>query len=424
MKDQVNITEPIFIELRVANFKRLTAFRVRPDGAGVVQITGRNDQGKSSALDAFAAALSPSLITAKNPIKKGKTEAEVFVDLGSLRATRTWKQREDGSVAMSLTVELANGDKPTKKQSVLDELRGTDLACDPLEFTRLDSKAQYDALKTLVPGIDFDEIATVRLRAFSERTQVGRDYEREKGAADAINIPQGTPLNEISVSALASQLADAAEHNAKVERAKARYATVEKTIEDKRNEADALMIRAKALEAEADKLETELPQWKPVHELRDVAGLQREIDSAETTNAAVRLLSQQDAHRTRAKAYSTRYDELTAAIAKIDAAKDDAIAKAKLPVKSLTFGDNEILMNGVPFTEASQANKIMVSMAIAMSLKPKLRVILIRDGSLLDSDSMKLVDDMARKNNFVVLLERVATGERIGIVVEDGEVVS
>jgi hypothetical protein len=45
------------IELHVENFKRLKAVTIRPGENNVVEISGRNAQGKSSAIDAIWAAL-------------------------------------------------------------------------------------------------------------------------------------------------------------------------------------------------------------------------------------------------------------------------------------------------------------------------------------------------------------------------------
>jgi recombinational DNA repair ATPase RecF len=44
------------IELRAENFKRITAVRIRPDGK-VVNISGRNGQGKSSVMDSIWATI-------------------------------------------------------------------------------------------------------------------------------------------------------------------------------------------------------------------------------------------------------------------------------------------------------------------------------------------------------------------------------
>ena len=66
--------------------------------------------------------------------------------------------------------------------------------------------------------------------------------------------------------------------------------------------------------------------------------------------------------------------------------------------------------------------RLRVGIALAMKSNPRLRVLRIRDGSLLDDASMATVAEMAEANDFQVWIERVDTSGRVGFVVEDGSV--
>jgi len=63
-----------------------------------------------------------------------------------------------------------------------------------------------------------------------------------------------------------------------------------------------------------------------------------------------------------------------------------------------------------------------VSMAFAMKQNPNIRIILIKDGSLLDSESMNQVKKMARENDFQIWIEKVADKKGNAIYIEDGEI--
>lgn len=417
-----------FTELRAEGFKRLKAVRIRPAGPGVLQITGKNDMGKTSVLDAFSVAVGGAAFAPKVPIKKGLNEAEVFVDLGSMRITRRWWFGGEAAdeLKSDVRIEYADGSRARKPQAVLDDLRGTDLVADPLAFMSLKPQEKFDTLKGLVPGIDFEATAATRKDLVETRAQAGRERDRAKGAADAIVVPQGTPLKLVSTSDLLQQVSEAVETNARLAKTRERKAEIVATVEQWRNEADALYVKARELESAANKMQTEIDEASktPIPDDIDVSELMASIASAETVNESVRLLQQQDQHRAEFKSKVNEYESITALIDALDKKKTDAIAKAKLPVANMSFGDDELLMNGVPFEEASKANQIRACTAITMALKPKLKVILIRDGSLLDDDSMAVLAEMVERNGFVVLLERVAHGdERVGIVIEDGEVV-
>ena len=56
------------------------------------------------------------------------------------------------------------------------------------------------------------------------------------------------------------------------------------------------------------------------------------------------------------------------------------------------------------------------------AMDPKLRVIRVRDGSLLDKDSMALLAEFADANDMQVWIETVQSGRPGAIVVEDGMV--
>ena len=55
-------------------------------------------------------------------------------------------------------------------------------------------------------------------------------------------------------------------------------------------------------------------------------------------------------------------------------------------------------------------------------MNPKLNIILIRKGSLLDDDNLKLIADMAKEADGQVWIERVSKGKECQVIIEDGEI--
>jgi len=115
-------------------------------------------------------------------------------------------------------------------------------------------------------------------------------------------------------------------------------------------------------------------------------------------------------------------DELTRQIDAIDNAKAQAMADAKWPVAGLGFSDTGVTYQGLPLEQASSAEQLRVSVAIGLAFNPKLKIILIRDGSLLDADSLALVANMAAEADGQVWLEVVGNREDCAVVIEDGSV--
>jgi hypothetical protein len=91
-----------------------------------------------------------------------------------------------------------------------------------------------------------------------------------------------------------------------------------------------------------------------------------------------------------------------------------------MPVEGLGFDTDGVTFNGIPLAQVSAAERLRVSVAMAMSLNPTVRVIRITDGSLLDSDNMAIIADLADTNDFQVWIERVDETGDVGIVIEDG----
>lgn len=409
------------IQLTAEHVKRLSAVDITP-AEHVQVIGGRNAQGKTSVLDALWLALgggAASKGTAR-PIRDGEESASVRLDLGDLIVTRTWKGDKT-----ALTVTSADGAKYSSPQGILDALVGR-LSFDPLEFTRLSARDQVAALLDLVDlGIDLPAIDAERARLYDQRTEIGR---QGKAIGDVAPIDPDAPREEQSAQdiiariraaeALARQVDDLART---AERAQSARESAERAVDAARA---ALEAASAALFSAREEENTAVDAIKAAPEVPDVTKLEKSLADVEATNARVRenvARSQRAAEKDRLR---SEYDALTAAIAKADKVKADALAKASFPVPGLGFDDDGVTLDGVPFSQASAAEQIRVSLAMAMSLNPKLRVIRILDGSLLDADNLALIADMAREHDYQVWIERVGNADEGAVIIEDGAVAS
>lgn len=392
------------ISLEAENYKRLKAVEITPDG-NLVVIGGRNAQGKSSVLDAIWAALGGREGNkAAKPIRDGESKARVRLDLGDLVVTRTWT--ESGS---TVKVESAEGAVFKSPQSMLDELIGR-LSFDPLAFTRLSGKEQRDVLLGLVDlPIDLDALGAERERLFSDRTEVGREG---KSIGD-VQVDKSLPEVETSATDLIVKIREGQE-----------------SLREAANHADQIAMVAAHLEA-AEKQVAELRATAaaladrnvPAVTAEQVANLEMQLSGVEEANAAIRANNAARAQAERKDILRKKYEALTADIAALDAKKQEALGAVAFPVDGLGFDENGVAFNGVPFSQASSAEQIRVSIAMAISGNPKLRVMRIMDGSLLDEENLALVAEAAEASDMQVWVERVGRGDGMGVVIEDGEVI-
>ena len=399
------------VRLTAENIKRLRAVEITPDGNTVV-ISGRNGQGKTSVLDAIWLALGGGTATkdtaTSRPIRDGEDRASVTVDLGDLKVTRTWAGDKT-----ALKVQSADGASYSSPQSMLDSLVGR-LSFDPLAFAQQDEKAQ---LRTLLELVDIDPtLLDNRRRAiFDERTDVNRRHRELLAQVAALPLAEGgLPDVEVSLSELLDEAQKARAWQDRAQRIRDDHAAAEGAVERARTE----LALAEAALAETAAAVAKIPATLP-----DPAALDEQIRSAEDTNRKVRAAAERSRLQVLADETGAEAKELTEQIDAIDAQKAEAIRNAEMPIDGLGFDDDGVTYQGVPFKQCSAAEQLRVSVAMAMAMNPKIRVIRITDGSLLDSQNLALIEDMAADGDFQVWIEKVDETGDVGIYIEDGSVV-
>lgn len=424
------------IALEAENVKRLKAIKIEPKGP-IVEIAGRNGQGKTSILDAIYWAICGTKHVQSKPIRAGEDEARICLDLGEIKVTRRFRTTKKGDVATEVVIENEAGARFPSPQSMLDALTG-ELAFDPLQFARAPAKQQFDMLRKFVPEVDFEAIDAANKVDFLKRTDVNRRAKEARAAADQIGIIQ-EDTRPVDEAALIDELDGAGKENATLEQRRARREQVSARIaglrdgvEEKRDEIARLESRITEIrneiqrdDEEAAQQQTRLDEAGALPDPIDTAPIRAKLAAAKETNALVEKALEKKRLQERSRGLEEESDALTKAIDERNATKQKAIAEAQMPVDGLSFGDGEVLLNGVPFDQGSDAEQLRASVAIAAAMNPKLRVIRVRDGSLLDDDAMQALEQMAGERDLQIWIERVGeTTGRFGVVISDGEIMA
>jgi hypothetical protein len=392
------------VKLAAENFKRLSAVEITPEG-NVVEIRGDNGNGKSSVLDSIAAALGGERLCPREPIRKGEDHAQVSVELDSgLVATRHWTEK--GS---RIEVTAKDGAKYPKPQAVLDALTNG-LSFDPLSFLSKKPAEQLQVLRDLA-GVKLDDLAEQHKATFAERTVVNREMDRLTAQIPPPVAGAEIPEKEESVQSVLAEL-DAAR------RAKADNDLVRADLAKARADYDAMAKRLAELKETGKTLATKAKDLKDP----DLAGLEFKATRLEARNELVRATRKRDETIAAAEAKKKESAALTAKLEALQKAKLERIAAAKMPVEGLGFGEDGITLNGLPFDQAGGAERLRVSLAMGLALNPALKVLLIRDGSLIGPKQMAIVAEMAAKADAQVWVEIVDASKTVGIVIEDGRV--
>lgn len=405
------------VQLQAENVKRLKAVTIKPDGS-VVTISGRNAQGKSSVLDSIALALGGKEWQGAKPIREGADKGKIVVTLDDgITITRTLTPSGG-----TLTVSNAEGMKFSTPQAILDKLYGK-LSFDPIAFARMDQKKQAETLKSLV-GIDFTEIDQKRAGIFAHRTEVNRKAKSLQAQVEAAPRHDGAPAEEISVSQLMSELSAAQKENQRRDLLRRNVGEGNQKIANDMQEIAGLEERIKALQSRIAATKAEMDKIDPSEfVLIDTKPISDQISNADAINRKVRENAAHKKLAAEAKAATEESEMLTSDLNKLDEQKRTTLESAKFPINGLSFDESGVLYKGIPFSQCSSAEQLRVSVAMGLAMNPKLRVLLIRDGSLLDEDNLKMISEMATAADSQVWIERVSNGGEVGIVIEDGEVV-
>lgn len=407
------------IQLKAENIKRLVAVDITPQGDLVV-ITGKNSQGKTSVLDAIWLALSSQAVkTIQAPVRKGQQKAFVELDLGEYLVRRHWTDPETSY----LKVETKDGIKKDSPQKVLDGLVGS-ISFDPLQFSRLKAKEQREVLLDIVKLPKDPALMDLeKQKAYDDRTGVNRQVKEVVALMNDMErfVDDSVPDERVSIQALLDEHSKA---SAKVNenfhlRKNAEQLADEVLREQKEveNQEERLKHMRKVLaEQKAKLLKAQEAVAKAVDP--DLKEIKAKIESSESTNRKVEQKKRYKSLDQQKKDLEAAANKLTLQIEWIESEKVKMLEEAKFPLGGLAVNADSVTFLGIPFNQCAASEQLKISLAIAMTLNPKLKVIRITDGSLLDDENLELVRSVAEQNDYQVWLEKV--DGKSGIRIEEG----
>lgn len=432
--EQPAIKPSHIVQLEIENVKRLHAVNITPEGHLMV-IGGNNAQGKSSVLDSIAMILGGKDEVPAAPIHQGETKARIVADLGDIVVTRTFS----AAGGTNLTVKMKDGSPVAGPQTILDKLTAK-VVFDPFAFIRLDPKSRAETLRKIL-GLDFTGLDAKKAKAFTERTVVNRELEQLRTTVAAMPVFKDAPAEEQSTAELVAQITEAGAHNAGKGLLKVQLDAAERAFTESLSQLGNQTREVAELEARLVEAKKRLDATKQTHgknteeveaarakhndfKVTDVAPLTARLTELEATNAKVRQNKERATKVADGQAKKAKSDELTKVIESVDAERTKLLKSAKYPVDGLGFSDSGVTYNGLPFEQSSSAEQLRISVAIAAATHPTLRVMLVRDGSLLDENSLKLLGELAKEHDLQVWVEKVGIGKECALVIEDGSVMS
>ena len=419
------------LRLEAENFKKLVAIDITPTG-DIIHITGKNGAGKSSVLDCIVALLCGEKAIEAVPVRKGQKKGKIKAELGTIDMGEYTVTRSFTEGNTYLKIETKEGHAVKTPQKFLDQLVGK-ISFDPLAFINdQDAKQQRNTLLQLI-NISVDDLDQEEKRLRKEREEVGRELKKQEGLVQGLSShPNITETEEISMADLSKQYNEAVWKNAKLNSRAGELAHIKsiamgdiervkelrKMAQQYTDDADALEETLVKRKVQYTEMKAELDKEKVI----DIGDLTTQMQSAEVKNIKIRQNKAMSVALDALDKVRTDYEGFTASINKVIEQRQKVLESTPMPIPGLTFDDNELIYNGIPLIQCSDGEKLMVSMAISMALNPTLRVLRIKDGSLLDAGNRQILKKMIKDQDYQLWFESVDDAGKVGIYIEEGHV--
>jgi energy-coupling factor transporter ATP-binding protein EcfA2 len=173
----------------------------------------------------------------------------------------------------------------------------------------------------------------------------------------------------------------------------------------------------------------------PDGQMVDMTALNEELERAQLANREIAKRERRDEIEGQVQEQERKAAQYTRAMEGRDEKKTQALAGAQMPLDGLALveekGEYFVAFKGIPLTQLGHAEKIRVGCALAIAAVEegqrkdktgKLRCIPIDDAECLDDESLAIMAEMAEEHDFQLILFKVDTSGKVGIVLEDGMV--
>lgn len=398
-------------KLEIENVKRVKAVKIEPTANGLTIIGGKNNQGKTSVLDAIAWALGGDRYRPSQAQREGSVippNLHIVMNNG-LIVERRGKNSD-------LKVTDPNGKKAG--QQLLNEFV-EQLALDLPKFMEATSREKAQTLLQIIGvGPRLADLERQEKELYNERTYIGRTADqKEKYAKEQPYYPD-VPSVPVSASELIRQQQEILAQNGENQRKRERRHQLEQEYQSVTEQIQALLAKQGQLEADL-KIARETSEGLTD---RSTAELEENISNIEEINRKVRANLDKDKAEEDAKGYREQYKRLTAQIEEIRSQKTDLLKEADLPLPGLGVEDGELVYNGQKWDNMSGSEQLKVSTAIVRRLNPECGFVLLDKLEQMDLDTLHEFGQWLEQEGLQAIATRVSTGGECSLIIEDGYV--
>jgi len=460
--------------LELLNFQVIEKFEADFDGT-VYFVTGDNELGKSTLLKAIGALLTGERDDVlRNGASKGFAKMVVGDDGEEFAVSLSFTEANPRG---TLTIKQKSTGMATNNVSMLQRIFGYQ-DFDAVEFSRWSETAegrrkQIAVVKSLLaPSVRerIEEIDNDVAALKAERTGVNRDVKTFGSLLEsfAANLAPGDVEKYTSPVDVSDLLAKQQTNAALIEKAKTvramlaqrteqlaaipgeidaennRYqcelATIDRRVSDakaayEKAVADAEQAKAEKADAHAKELvsieerkkdveirKANAEQWLAKYEENnpEKTGIPEMLARAEEHNKRYNAVCQYNEKKAQFDAVKERAEQMDREIDSLAAERAKLIANAELPIAGLSFTDDGLELNGVPFVpgKVSDSQTMEVAAKLVIASNPTVKVFRIARGESLGAKRLQTIVDIAKRNGFQGFIEQVQRGQNEMLVEE------
>lgn len=448
----------IIKKIELSNFQVIKEFNADFEG-NVYFITGDNELGKSTLLKAIGALLTGNRdAVLRNGEDKGFAKMVVGDDGEEYDVElRFTKANPRGTLSIKQKTTGMRSDNVSMLQKIFGY---TDF--DAVEFSRWSETAegrrkQIEVVKSLLPEevrTRIAEIDTTVAGLKTERTGVNRDLKTYKSISDAAG--QGLTTQDLKTYAkqkdVTELMKEQAENAQLIEKAKTvrsaleqrkkqleeipeRLAEVKATYEKAIEEAKKAIERTEKLykeaiaQIESEKADYEArkanaEKWLANYEENNPEKLDtaEQLRKAEEHNKMAAKVADYLSKKKQADDKKAEAEKMDSEIAELSAEREKLISSAKLPISGLSFSDDGLVLNDVPFVagKVSDSQIMEVAAKLIIASNPTVKVFRIARGESLGQKRLQAILDLAKKEGFQGFIESVVRGQQ-DLIIEEYE---
>lgn len=395
--------------LELENIKRIKAVQITPTASGLTIVGGKNNQGKTSVLDAIMWILGGDRYRPSEPHRDGS----VTPPYGKITLSNGLVVERKGKNS-DLKVIDPSGNRAG--QQLLNEFI-SQFALDLPKFMNGNNKEKANTLLQVIGvGDKLYELDQKEKELYNQRRTIGQIGDQKKKYAAELPVFPEAPSKLISASELIHQQQEILARNGENQKKRNQLAELEAHNSQLQKQIDQLVMEQARVKKD---LEIARMDAEDLHD-ESTAELEKNISDIEEINRKVRVNLDKEKAETEAQEYLQKYDEFSVLLEEVRSERTDLLKGSNLPLEGLSVEDGELTYKGFKWDNLSGADQMKVGVAIVRKLNPKCGFVLLDKLEQMDMDTLNEFGAWLQQENLQVIATRVSTGDECSIIIEDG----